>query len=117
MDLRFINLIEYFKNPKEFEIFKFLRDISEELSIPILPEEKENYLVTQFISDIIRQIGFDGILFNSSVSDGHNLVAFNNDKFSFKEKSQKLIKITKAQFQHKPVEYDIDLFMEIALEK
>jgi hypothetical protein len=117
LDLRFINLIDYFQNPKEFEIFKFLRDISEELSIPILPDEKENYLVTQFISDIIRQIGFDGILFKSSVSNGHNLVAFNSDKFSFKKQSQKLIKITKVQFQHKPVEYDIDLFMEIAREK
>lgn len=117
LDLRFINLIEYFKNPKEFEIFKFLRDISEELSIPILPDEKENYLVTQFISDIIRQIGFDGIMFKSSISDGHNLVAFNSEKFNFINKSQKLIKITKAQFLHRPVEYDLDFFMEIAREK
>ena len=89
-----------------------MRDISEELSIPILPEEKENYLVTQFISDIIRQIGFDGILFNSSLSDGYNLVAFNNDKFSFISSSQSLIKIKKVEFKYKPIIYMIDSFME-----
>lgn len=112
VDLRFINLMNYYRYPEELELFKFLRDISEELSIPILPEEKENYLVTQFISDIIRQIGFDGILFNSSLSDGYNLVAFNNDKFSFISSSQSLIKIKKVEFKYKPIIYMIDSFME-----
>jgi hypothetical protein len=87
VDLRFINLLKYYKNHETLEVFKLLRDLVEELSIPILPEEHEKYLVTQFICDVIRQLGYEGILFNSSVSTGQNLVAFNSKNFQYSNDS------------------------------
>ncbi len=116
-DLRFIDLMKFYRDDKKLQLFKLLKDLSEELSIPILPEEQENYLVTQFISDVIRQLGFDGILFNSSVSSGHNLVAFNADNFVFKTGSSNLIKIISVEFGYKATEYHIDSFLERAIEK
>lgn len=116
-DLRFIDLMKFYRDNKKLALFKLLKDLSEELSIPILPEEQENYLVTQFISDVIRQLGFDGILFKSSVSSGHNFVAFNTDNFVFKVGSSKLIKITSVEFGFKATEYHIDNFLERAIEK
>ncbi|SDX75741.1 RES family NAD+ phosphorylase [Flavobacterium degerlachei] len=116
-DLRFVDLVKYFNDNKQLQLFKILKDLSEELSIPILPEEKENYLVTQFISDIIRQIGFDGILFNSSVSNGYNLVAFEPSKFAYVDDSSKLLKITSINFECKEVEYETDNFLDFKNEK
>lgn len=116
-DLRFIDLMKFYRDENKLQLFKLLKDLSDELSIPILPEEQKNYLVTQFISDVIRQLGFDGILFNSSVSTGHNLVAFNKDNFVFKAGSSKLIKVTSVEFGYKPIEYHIDNFFERAIEK
>lgn len=115
-DLRFIDLIKYFKSEKKLQMFKILKDLSDELSIPILPEEQENYLVSQFISDVIRQLGFDGILFKSSVSNGYNLVGFNSSNFNFVEENSELIKITTVNFHSKKTEYRIDRFLERAIE-
>jgi len=116
-DLRFIDLIKYYESEDNLQIFQLLQDLANELSTPILPEEQEKYLVTQFISDIIRQLDFDGILFNSSVSNGHNLVIFNPNNFIFKKDSSKLIKIAEIEFKYKNVEYSIDNFFERAIEK
>ena len=115
-DFRFIDLVKYFRDENKLQMFKLLKDLSNELSVPILPEEQGNYLVTQFISDIIRQLGFDGIMFNSSVSSGHNLVVFNSENFSFKTGSSKLVKITSLKFNLKPIEYQKDFFLERAIE-
>ena len=117
VDLRFIDLANYFQDERKLQRFMFLNELSNELSIPILPEEKENYLVTQFISDIIRQIGFDGILYKSSVTLGFNLVIFNPENFSFKSDSSKLTKITSVSFSSREIEYDIDGFIEKAKER
>lgn len=116
-DLRFVDLAKFYKDEKTLETFKLIRDLGDELSLAILPEEKENYLITQFISDIIRQLGFDGILFNSSVSNGHNLVVFNSDNFEYVDESGELVKILTVEFKYKLTEYHIDGFLEKAIEK
>ena len=116
-DLRFINLIDYFLDKRKLKQYMLLKDLSNELSLPILPNERENYLVTQFISDIIRQLGFDGILFKSSISKGHNLVVFDSENFQFKENSSELFKITTAEFGYKKTEYEYDIFIQKATEK
>lgn len=116
-DLRFVDLVKYYNDNEQLKLFKLLKDLSDELSIPILPDEKENYLVTQFISDIIRQIGFDGILFNSSVSKGYNLVAFDPSKFVNLEDQSKLVKINSVNFKYAPIEYERDGFFDILIEK
>jgi hypothetical protein len=117
IDLRFIDLVEYYKDSSKLNLFKLFRDLSEELSLPILPDEQENYLVTQFISDIIRQLGYDGILFNSSLAQGHNLVVFNPKNFEYVDGSSRLLKITNIDFGFRPVLYQLDRFSERLIEK
>lgn len=116
-DLRFVPLYQYFQNEKEFEIFKFLRDLELELSKPITPEESSDYLVTQFISDILRQIGFDGILFNSSLSTGINLVAFEPKSFTYLPNSQKLFLVNKVNVEYKRVVYENDGILDVLWER
>ncbi len=97
IDLRFIDLEKYYKNADDFELFELFRDLAIDLSHPVLPSERNKYLVTQFLSDIIRKLNYDGLIFSSSVSNGDNYVMFNPDQFEYVEKSSSLVKIQKMK--------------------
>jgi len=54
-----------------------LEYLSELLSIPINPEEADiEYLPTQYLTEIIRNKGYGGMLFISAMGPGKNLVLF-----------------------------------------
>jgi hypothetical protein len=61
----------------------FIKTLQKELSLPIRKLDKEiDYLPTQYLSEFIKSIGYDGVEFQSSLhSDGYNLAIFNPDKF------------------------------------
>lgn len=61
----------------------FIKTLQKELSLPIRRLDKEiDYLPTQYLSEFIKSIGFDGVEFQSSLySVGYNLAIFNPDKF------------------------------------
>ncbi|NLH60025.1 MAG: RES family NAD+ phosphorylase, partial [Ignavibacteriales bacterium] len=59
----------------------FLVRLSEELSKPIIPDDsKLEYLPTQYLCELVKQFGYNGIIYKSSVSKGKNLVIFNDEK-------------------------------------
>jgi len=61
----------------------FIKTLQEEISLPIRKQDKElDYIPTQYISEYIKSLGFDGVEYQSSLdSKGHNLAIFNPDKF------------------------------------
>ncbi len=61
----------------------FINTLQRELSLPIRKLDKEiDYLPTQYLSEFIKSIGYDGVEFQSSLdSKGYNLAVFNPDKF------------------------------------
>jgi len=69
----------------EFElIYKnmpFLTLLGNELSKPIIPREATlEYLSSQYLCELIKHIGFHGIIYKSSISRGVNYVIFNDKK-------------------------------------
>jgi hypothetical protein len=57
----------------------FLGHLSEVLSKPVLPYEKEmEYLPTQYLCELIKNYNFNGIAFKSSLEEGDNFVIFND---------------------------------------
>jgi len=57
----------------------FLKHLSQSLSIPILPYKKElEYLPTQYLCELIKDKGVDGIIFKSSLGPGDNYVIFDD---------------------------------------
>lgn len=105
IDLRFIDLSIYYKNDEDFTMFKLFRDLATELSFPVLPSERNKYLMTQFLSDTIRKLGYDGLMFTSSISDGDNYVCFYPDEFEYIKDSSSLVKVTQMTFKFKDVDY------------
>ena len=60
-----------------------IRHLAYELSQPIDPKASEiDYLPTQYLAEVILNQGYDGVLFNSAMSDGQNLVLFDPQKAS-----------------------------------
>ena len=61
----------------------FIDKLDEELSKPRRRSDSElDYLPTQYLSELIKSMGYDGIEFRSSLnSEGYNLAIFNPEKF------------------------------------
>ncbi|MDP8101025.1 RES domain-containing protein [Phocoenobacter atlanticus] len=61
----------------------FIDKLEQELSKPRRKNDSElDYLPTQYLSELIKSMGFDGIEFKSSLySEGTNLAIFNPEKF------------------------------------
>lgn len=92
-DLELADLRDPKKNISPFElndgndlelIYKnmpFLNMLGMELSKPIIPREANlEYLPSQYLSELIKEIGFHGIIYKSSTSEGNNYVIFDDYK-------------------------------------
>jgi hypothetical protein len=59
----------------------FLERLGNELTRPVLPRSAAiDYLPSQYLCEFIKKIGYDGVVFRSSVSSGINLALFNPQK-------------------------------------
>ncbi len=91
-DLKILNL----RNPKDDPIpwseneaiedfltyVPFIQTLQKEISLPIRKRDKQlDYIPTQYISEFIKSLGFDGVEYQSSLfAEGYNLAIFNPDK-------------------------------------
>lgn len=61
----------------------FFNNLSDEMSKPISPNESYlEYIPTQFITEVIKSVGYEGMIFNSSLSDGLNVVLFSQNRIN-----------------------------------
>lgn len=59
----------------------FLTLLGNELSKPIIPREANlEYLPSQYLCELLKHIGFHGIIYKSSISDGNNYVIFKDGR-------------------------------------
>ena len=64
-----------------FKYISLLQHFAEELSKPVLPRDAYlEYLPSQYLSELIKDAGFDGFIFKSSVGKGDNVVLFDDKK-------------------------------------
>ncbi|HHM4207642.1 TPA: RES family NAD+ phosphorylase, partial [Klebsiella pneumoniae] len=55
----------------------FLEKLGEELTRPVLPRSAAiDYIPSQYLCEFIKKIGFHGVIYRSSVSEGINLALF-----------------------------------------
>lgn len=91
-DIKILNL----RNPKDDPIYwseieeienyliyiPFIQTLQKELSLPIRKRDQIlDYIPTQYISEFIKSLGFDGVEYQSSLnSEGYNIAIFNPKK-------------------------------------
>ena len=55
----------------------FLDQLGDELTRPVLPRAAAiDYIPSQFLCEFIKKCGFNGVMYKSSVDEGHNLALF-----------------------------------------
>ena len=96
----FINDENFYENPSIDEDVKYLMSlISEDLEKVITKDDKLSYIPLQFISEYIKNLGYDGFVYLSTVGSGENLVMFNwKEKTKIINKEEVVIKKIDIQF-------------------
>ena len=60
-----------------YKNINILERFGEELSKPVLPKEAHlEYIASQYLTELVKHYGFDGVLYKSSVGSGFNIVVF-----------------------------------------
>lgn len=60
---------------------EYLCSLGEELSKPVVPRHARlEYLPSQYLCELIKNTGFDGVVYKSSVGSGDNYAIFNDEK-------------------------------------
>ncbi|WP_341899847.1 RES domain-containing protein [Fluviicola taffensis] len=112
-DIRILNLCSPIYDPiswseneavDDYLIFvPFIQTLQTELALPIRRLDKDiDYLPTQYLSEFIKSIGFDGVKFQSSLNaSGYNLTIFSVEKFECVKVD--VYEIESIQFDYKEV--------------
>ena len=96
-----IFLFNYYKNDELLdEYFLYINSVNKLFQKHIPPSKRDNYSITQLIADSIRKLGFDGILFNSSIGEGKNLVIFNPKKMTYTELDMNIILVSEVSYEY-----------------
>lgn len=71
-----------FLSDSKLELLREIMSIADILNVPVQPEHRYLYSLTQLFADALRLEGFEGLTFKSSVGSGVNLTCFAANAFS-----------------------------------
>jgi len=100
-DLSESKLLHFYTSDEKLDSYIPLSTLSNFMNKVIPPSERQQYSFTQLIADCIRQIGFDGIIFNSTVGEGRNVVLFDPYIAKYVENESGVIKIEGVKYHLK----------------
>lgn len=83
LDFSSVSISEYANSDKMLDEFLLVETINKLFSSPVTPNEHSKYTITQFLSDVVRKLGYDGVCFKSSLGNGENYVFFDPSHFSY----------------------------------
>lgn len=99
-----IDIYNFHNSDDDIEDFVFIRTLAQKLS---LPSSEQRYDFTQAITDSLIAIGFDGLIFNSSLTTGYNLVLFSSEDANYIKCSSKVVNIRAVQYEYENVNSNI----------
>lgn len=101
-DIPIANLAEHdirnFLSDERLEIFRRILSFSDVINLPVQPDQKVIYVVTQAVADSIRETGFSAVSFRSSLGEGTNLTCFRSDDFELVRGSEQAHEVTALKY-------------------
>lgn len=82
------------------------------LTQPVYEDIKYKYLITQFLADVFSRKFENGIYFNSSQGNGHNIVSFHPEQFALVPYSEKLYSTRSISIKEVLISDSADEFTE-----
>lgn len=87
----------------QLDLYAFVYAADQAMSLPVQPEQAGRYSVTQLIADVLRQCGFDGVAFKSSLNDGgRNVCIFKPEVFEYVEGSAVVRRVKSLRYELVP---------------
>lgn len=115
IDLRSHDLTKLWRNDDELEKLELIIAMEKVFAMAAPPSNRSTYTLTQFLGELFRRLGFDGVLYRSTVGDGHNLVVFNPAHAQWMADSGRAMNVTKVSYELEDIQlfdegesYDID---------
>lgn len=102
-DLSDTQLIHFYKSDESLEQYIPFHTLTVLINKVVPPSERQHYSVTQLIADCIRQLGFEGIVFSSSVGEGNNIVIFNDAVLEYTEDEQDVVEVNEVRYEYNSV--------------
>jgi len=99
-DLSDSQFLNYYLTDEKLKDYIRLNTLSEMIQRVIPPNSRSQYSITQLIADCVRNCGFDGIYFNSSVGKGYNLVLFDPKLAACMDTGNDVIRIDAVDYQY-----------------
>lgn len=93
------DIAEFTGTEADLDLFHFIHTTNILMSEPIVPEAVARYSVTQLIADCLRQRGYDGVAYRSSVGDGDNLCVFTPAAFRYVESSGEVLAVQTLKYE------------------
>lgn len=115
VDLRTHDLTKLWRCDEDLEILELIIAMEKIFSTTAPPSNKSAYTVTQFLGELFRRLGFDGVTFRSTVGNGDNLVIFDPSHANWVDKSSHVINVKRVTYEWESVQlfdnsknYDIE---------
>lgn len=102
-DFSQVSIAEFSSSDERLNDYWLLLSIDRLFSVPIPPEERQNYVLSQLLSDVIRQLGFDGVSFRSSVGTGINYAFFDAAGFEYVVDSARSLHVSSLAYVSRPL--------------
>jgi len=93
-------IMHFFENDQLLDEMVHLNTLNVYMNKTVAPSGKEHYTTTQLIADCLRQMGYDGILFNSTVGAGVNLTIFRPEHMQYLEKESHIVEVESVQYEY-----------------
>ena len=108
-------ILHFFENDKLLDEFVHLNTINLFMNKTVTPSGREHYTITQLIADCIRQMGYDGVMFNSTVGKGTNITLFYPEYVQYVENDSEvwIVDSVKYQYTSLPLISDNEDYFEI----
>jgi len=91
-----------YENDEQLDLLHLIVAIDRTFATAAPPSDRTLYSVTQLLSDMIRQMGFQGVGFRSTVGDGYNLVVFEPDLFRWVPDSARVEVVDGLKYDYHP---------------
>lgn len=102
-DFSQVSIRDFASSDERLIDYWLLLSIDRLFSVPIPPEERQSYVLSQLFSDVIRQLGFDGISFHSSVGTGINYAFFDGAGFDYIVDSAQVLQVASLAYVNRPL--------------
>ena len=99
-DYSALRIEEFSDSDAALDDYWMLSSIDRAFSVPVPPEQRTRYMLTQTIADGVRKLGFDGVAYRSSVGSGTNIAFFDPRDFEYVPDSARVVRIERVDYVH-----------------